>query len=1277
MGLKDFNWEYSYKTSQVRAPGEPAVDILREFYVPLLQRIVRYDRVAGFFRSSSLALASRGMTAFVNRDGKMRLIAGVDMTPKDVQAIINGQHAILESHLDQELTGKEQWPEEAERGVELLSWMVAHGHLEIKVALRKHAQTGEAISLDSSEDGYVHEKWALGYDFEEGKDGETLYASGSWNESETALKRNAENVDVDCSWEGKKERAKIADAARSFDAMWKNIHPAFVVKDLPSAVREKLLRFSESITVPVEIDNQPAELEQPKISSKDALRFTALKYAPLMPNGEYVGMYTAPVEPWPHQEVVARRIIENFPASHLMCDEVGLGKTIEAGLAFRSLYLSKRAKRILIAAPASLTRQWQREMASKFYLGFDRVTASPSPQSESIFPLEEKKSIGSLYSPNLTIVSTGLMARKERRRLLDQADKFDLALVDEAHYARRQNSQRGTRGFPRFNQLYQTIADHMRGNTHSLLLATATPMQLDPVEVSDLIRLTNRVGAFQYDPSLMLAYYRLVNAVASGEKLKQEEWDFIRKSVTTIENLDPKLWRYLNDVVIDPMSKISLEQWLNRGTIPMQHELAALARLLFAAAPLSRVMQRHTRDLLKIYRQKGKLSANLADRTVIPTPRITFTKKEARVDGLLGEYCEGLREQLLASGLNEPGQVALGFYLSFLRLRFASSLKALQLTLSRRKTKVEATLIEQLKYSTDPTDNEELQELLIDGGDDDIDAVEMLLNNRTKDDLRWERDMLDSLLGELADIYEDSNKFRALLTALKPRIEGKRIKQTVIFTRFLDTLHDIRERLQAKFPELLIGTYSGEGGHYYDPNKNQMVGVERDVIKHRFVQGHIDILLCTDAAAEGLNLQTSDLLVNYDLPWNPMKVEQRIGRIDRIGQTHKEIFVLNLCFADSAEQFVYERLLNRLASANLVVGTQQFSMLPVTTEEFQKLAEGTMTEKQVEQAAMDRAKIQQANNKLMEVPVEEMFNVYVRLSQTYRKQPLPVYLTEIWQTLTESQFLKNIGCKLSDCGNYFTINGIKSIDDGSVLTIDRSLFDTGLPDGSHVYFATYGEPVFERLLNFVLEQIEEPVCQVIHGKEDNIECAAIAYMDHNGRMQLATSMKQVLGEMDIKACSDESIIQRSQAKIDQFTKDLNRYQAKIASLERANNLQAHSQIVLNNQVIRSLMSSKLRSSKVDDNAKVILRTLDEQFGRRDRPVRISNLPRSLEIELQSGLLNAHYPRQGYGYIDTPAFIVQTALDSLARRIDSSKGRARILTASSIIEDIEKSPFITY
>jgi len=366
-------------------------------------------------------------------------------------------------------------------------------------------------------------------------------------------------------------------------------------------------------------------------------------------------------------------------------------------------------------------------------------------------------------------------------------------------------------------------------------------------------------------------------------------------------------------------------------------------------------------------------------------------------------------------------------------------------------------------------------------------------------------------------------------------------------------------------------------------------------------------------------------------------------------------------------------LLNRLASANLVVGTQQFSMLPVTTEEFQKLAEGTMTEKQVEQAAMDRAKIQQANNKLMEVPVEEMFNVYVRLSQTYRKQPLPVYLTEIWQTLIESVFLAEIGCKLSDCGKYLTLNGIESIVDGSVLTIDRSLFDTGLPDGTHVYFATYGEPVFERLLNFVLEQIEEPVCQVIHVKQGNIECAAVAYVDHNNRMQLATSVKQTLAAAEAKSCEDQTSIQRAQSQIDKFAKDTHRNQSKIANVERNNLLQAKAQVLLNNQVVRSLMSSKLKTSKLDDNATVMLRALEEQFSKRDTAVRIRNVPRSMETPLSAGIIDATFPRQGDGHIDTPVLIVNTALESLARRVDGSKGGARRQTASAIIDGIQKNP----
>lgn len=188
--------------------------------------------------------------------------------------------------------------------------------------------------------------------------------------------------------------------------------------------------------------------------------------------------------------------------------------------------------------------------------------------------------------------------------------------------------------------------------------------------------------------------------------------------------------------------------------------------------------------------------------------------------------------------------------------------------------------------------------------DDEEDLVdgEFLLKNRTAADLRWEQDHLKLMLSDLADLEGTSSNMQHLLRVLDRRMDQPqgRIKQTVIFTRFYDTLTDIVKHLQDANPQMLIGTHSGQGGAYFDPGTGRMQYVEREAVKERFLRGEIDVLVFTDAAAEGLNLQTADLLVNYDLGWNPMKVEQRIGRIDRIGQKHPDINVLKLCYADSA-----------------------------------------------------------------------------------------------------------------------------------------------------------------------------------------------------------------------------------------------------------------------------------------------------------------------------------------------------------------------------------------
>jgi hypothetical protein len=369
-GLRAVPWQLTYDTGAPGPDGTP-VDILRDFYLPVLSRAVAYDRVAGYFRSTSLAAAAQGFEAFARHRGRVRLVVGADLDPADVAAILKGEEARRDAALLAALGVPEDWPSEVRDGVGLLAWMVARDRLEARVAFRVHARTGRPLTAESVADGYVHMKFAVLRDAR----GDRLYISGSLNESRTALNLNAENIDVHCSWRGEDAAARVADAERRFALLWEDKNAAMRVMPLPEAVRRRLIEFAQLAPLGrrEEPDGAREFTEGPSLSPLERLRFALLRDGPHLPNGRAAGIATAPIEPWPHQAVVARRLVECYPFSWLLCDEVGLGKTIEAGLALRSLYLSGTARRILIAAPASLTRQWQREMASKFLLPFGRA----------------------------------------------------------------------------------------------------------------------------------------------------------------------------------------------------------------------------------------------------------------------------------------------------------------------------------------------------------------------------------------------------------------------------------------------------------------------------------------------------------------------------------------------------------------------------------------------------------------------------------------------------------------------------------------------------------------------------------------------------------------------------------------------------------------------------------------------------------------------------------------------------------------------------------------
>jgi len=134
----------------------------------------------------------------------------------------------------------------------------------------------------------------------------------------------------------------------------------------------------------------------------------------------------------------------------------------------------------------------------------------------------------------------------------------------------------------------------------------------------------------------------------------------------------------------------------------------------------------------------------------------------------------------------------------------------------------------------------------------------------------------------------------------------------------------IRESLISIHGET-VATYSGRGGEMYDRESGSWVTVGKERVKREFSadDGTVEILICTDSASEGLNLQECGVLINYDLPWNPMRVEQRIGRIDRIGQEFEEVTILNYSYKDTVETDIYERLDTRIGLFENVVGEMQ------------------------------------------------------------------------------------------------------------------------------------------------------------------------------------------------------------------------------------------------------------------------------------------------------------------------------------------------------------------
>ena len=917
--LRDRTWKLKY------TPDDG--DLIQLFYVPALQDAVRYDRLTGYFGAGALTLAARGIESLVHNHGHMRLVVGCTLDEPEIEAIERGER--LREAVERRMSTTPLTPVDAVAvgALELLSWMIACGHLSVKVAVPCRADRTPIPS-----NGIFHEKAGIIQD----PDGNRIAWNGSLNETPSGWRHNWESINVYTSWGTEPER--VDHEEDNFARLWAGRSTHVIVLDVPEAVRHDLMRFMPDDDLPARLKVQEFELPDhtdgrpgpappdhaastPAVDRR-SLVWAFIRDAPAQDYGSRVGEATAAVTPWPHQVRAFERLYGKWPPKLLIADEVGLGKTIQAGMLLRQAWLAGRARRILILAPKAVLRQWQIELREKFNLNWPiydgrKLSWYQSPALQGVH--EREVGPREWHRESVVIASSHLLRRRDRAAvLLEEAKPWDLVVLDEAHHARRRAAGSAREGGA--NALLRLMRE-LKERTEGLVLLTATPMQVHPVEVWDLLNLLGLPQEWTAD-----AFLRFFDDLAQPNP-SAEQVDRMAQLFQAVERTyGPAA---LEDVArLNDLSRLKTNKVLralrDQAGIPRRRletaERRAALDILRTHTPIRHLISRHTRVLLRRYFEAGMLSTPIAQRRV-DDRFIEMTEEERGLYSAVEAYIAGTWNQATATERS-----AVGFVMTIYRRRLASSFQALRTTLERHLEMIGSGAGSAVTgLDEDVPDDETADELL------DADEVA----ERERQALAAEeRADIEHLLARVRMLPPDSKCGRLRDVLAELGCDGYR--QVMVFTQYTDTMDFLRDQL-SRNRKMRLMCFSGRGGEIPSADGTWRV-VGRDEAKRRFRDREADILLCTDAAAEGLNFQFCGAVINYDMPWNPMRVEQRIGRIDRVGQAHPTIRIVNLHYEGTVETDVYRALRSRIGLFESVVGRLQ----PILAELPQAIAKAVM-----------------------------------------------------------------------------------------------------------------------------------------------------------------------------------------------------------------------------------------------------------------------------------------------------------------------------------------------
>ena len=587
-------------------------------------------------------------------------------------------------------------------------------------------------------------------------------------------------------------------------------------------------------------------------------------------------------------------------ARYLIADDVGLGKTLSMAAAAVVLSMLDN-KPALILAPATLIWQWQEELEDK--LG---IAAAVWSTQKKCWLDGERRALTQRGDATLAarcpwrigIMSTGLIVNGddegERGALATKA--FGVVVLDEAHKARSSRGQTG-RDAAKPNNLLRFLRAVAR-NASNVILGTATPIQLDAVELWDLM-----AALAQGAPQV------LGTSGESSEWLREDSIGFL-SGARPWPGHETSRWglfrnplppaaehEVFRDIRVDAglASRDLLgPRFDNLGADIRTEFLSEFQALAERSNPIVRRVIRRTRPMLEERGLLKRIGVVTHPRPDDGLPTSLFSGDGLEMNLAFKAAYEAAENFSRLYARRCPGA---GFLKTILLRRIGSSARAGLETARHLIGRLDGTLL--------PED--EISDEGMPSGAVDPEPQE----------IRFLRDV-ERNLDAVVSGGDGDPKVQVVLHYLRDR-QWLTNNGAIIFSQYRTTAEWVLEALCEAFPDEPVALYAGGAASFVQRGQERR-SAAREQIKARVQDGEIRLLCATDAACEGLNLQRLGAQVNIDLPWNPSRLEQRKGRVQRIGQARDDIHVLNLRYAGTVEDEVYAALSQRFGDIFSVLG---------------------------------------------------------------------------------------------------------------------------------------------------------------------------------------------------------------------------------------------------------------------------------------------------------------------------------------------------------------------